>query len=105
MNPHARIAIVGLAFGFAAMPAAPAKAQDALGRGDVLDANLNRLTGTRNAVAATVTDLVPHGGLVTVRAGWLSAEVTPAAVSDLSLAPGERVHFVVKAAEVAIYRR
>jgi molybdate transport system ATP-binding protein len=59
----------------------------------------------RNAVAATVTELVPHGGLVTVRAGWLAAEVTPAAVSDLSLAPGERVHFVVKAAEVSIYPR
>jgi molybdate transport system ATP-binding protein len=59
----------------------------------------------RNAVAATVTDLVPHGGLVTVRAGWLAAEVTPAAVSDLSLAPGQRVHFVVKAAEVSIYPR
>lgn len=57
----------------------------------------------RNAVPVTVTDLEPHGDQIRVRAGDLSADVTPAASADLSLAPGARVYFVVKAAAVSIY--
>lgn len=57
----------------------------------------------RNAFPLTVTDLEPHGDQIRVRAGELSADVTPAASADLGLAPGMRVYFVVKAAAVSIY--
>ncbi len=58
----------------------------------------------RNVLAVRVSDLHPSGDRVRVRAGDLSAEVTPAAVADLGLAPGSPVHFVVKATEVQVYR-
>ena len=57
----------------------------------------------RNSFRVTVTDLEPHGDQLRVRAGELSADVTPAAAADLGLAPGQDVFFVVKAAAVAIY--
>ncbi|MET1020877.1 MAG: ABC transporter ATP-binding protein [Arthrobacter sp.] len=57
----------------------------------------------RNSFRVTVTDLEPHGDQVRVRAGDLSADVTPAASADLGLAPGLAVYFVVKAAAVSIY--
>ena len=58
----------------------------------------------RNVLAATVGDLHPSGDRVRIRAGDLSADVTPAAVADLGLAPGAAVHLVVKATEVQVYR-
>ena len=57
----------------------------------------------RNSFRVTVTDLEQHGDQIRVRAGELSADVTPAASADLGLAPGQDVFFVVKAAAVAIY--
>jgi molybdate transport system ATP-binding protein len=57
----------------------------------------------RNYFEVTITDLEPHGDLIRVRAGSLAADITPAASADLGLAPGLPVHFVVKAAAVAIY--
>jgi len=54
MQMRTPIALLGLALGLALTAAAPAMAQDALGRGNVLDANLNRLTGTRNASTARI---------------------------------------------------
>jgi len=57
----------------------------------------------RNSFPVTVTDLEPHGDQIRVRAGELSADVTPAASADLGLAPGVGVYFVVKAAAVSIY--
>ena len=57
----------------------------------------------RNSFRVTVTDLEPHGDQIRVRAGELSADVTPAASADLGLAPGVAVYFVVKAAAVSIY--
>lgn len=60
----------------------------------------------RNSMAVTVTDLEPHGDQIRVRAGAsgeLAADITPAAVADLGLAPGMRVYFVTKAAAVAVY--
>ena len=57
----------------------------------------------RNALDVTITDLEPHSGHIRVRAGELSADVTPRAVADLDLAPGARVTFVVKATEIAVY--
>lgn len=57
----------------------------------------------RNSYQVTITDLEPHGDQVRVRAGELSADVTPAASADLGLEPGLAVYFVVKAAAVAIY--
>lgn len=58
----------------------------------------------RNSVPVTVTSLEPHGELIRVRGNGLSADVTPTSVAELDLAPGTRVVFVVKAAEVDIYR-
>jgi molybdate transport system ATP-binding protein len=57
----------------------------------------------RNSFPVTITDLEPHGDQVRIRAGELSADVTPAASADLGLAPGLGVYFVVKAAAVSIY--
>jgi molybdate transport system ATP-binding protein len=57
----------------------------------------------RNSFRVTVTDLEPHGDQIRIRAGELSADVTPAASADLGLVPGLVVHFVVKAAAVSIY--
>jgi molybdate transport system ATP-binding protein len=58
----------------------------------------------RNALAAVVTELEPYGDRVRVRAGDLSADVTPQAVAELDLAPGAEVTFSVKANEVSVYR-
>jgi molybdate transport system ATP-binding protein len=57
----------------------------------------------RNSFAVTITDLEPHGDQIRVRAGGLAADITPAASADLGLVPGMTVHFVVKAASVAVY--
>ncbi len=57
----------------------------------------------RNRFPVLVDHLDPRGHLVRVRAGDLSADVTPAAVADLDLEPGSRVTMVVKATEVATY--
>lgn len=57
----------------------------------------------RNSFRVTITDLEPHGDQIRVRAGELSADVTPAASADLGLVPGMGVYFVVKAAAVSIY--
>lgn len=57
----------------------------------------------RNCFAVTVTELEPHGDHIRVRAGRLSADISPAAMAELGLVPGSAVFFVVKAAEVAIY--
>ena len=55
------------------------------------------------AVRATVTDLAPHGHQVRVHTAYLSADITPAALAELALAPGDEVVLTVKASEVAIY--
>jgi molybdate transport system ATP-binding protein len=57
----------------------------------------------RNVIAATVAELEPRGDQIRVRTGQLSADVTPAAVAHLGLAPGQQVFLGVKASEVAIY--
>ena len=63
-----------------------------------------RTTGSpRNSWPVTVTTLEPHGDLVRVRAGDLSADITPQAVADLALAPGDSVWLTVKATEVDLY--
>jgi molybdate transport system ATP-binding protein len=61
----------------------------------------------RNVFPATVTALEPRGDVVRVRAtaevAALTADLTPAAVADLALIPGDRVFLAVKAAEVAVH--
>jgi molybdate transport system ATP-binding protein len=57
----------------------------------------------RNVVHATVTELEPHGHQVRVHTAYLSADITPAALADLDLAPGSEVVLTVKASEVAVY--
>ncbi len=57
----------------------------------------------RNVVATVVSELEPVGEQLRVRTEFLSADVTPAAVAELRLAPGTEVVLVVKASEVAIY--
>lgn len=57
----------------------------------------------RNAFAVAVDAIEPQRHLVRIRGGGLSADITPAAVAELRLATGDRVHFAVKAAEVRLY--
>jgi molybdate transport system ATP-binding protein len=57
----------------------------------------------RSSLAVTVTAIEPEGDRIRVRAGELSADVTPGAAADLDLVPGSKVAFSVKATEVAIY--
>jgi molybdate transport system ATP-binding protein len=57
----------------------------------------------RTVIRTRVTDLVPHGQQVRVDTPELSADVTPAALADLGLAPGDDVVLTVKASEVAVY--
>lgn len=57
----------------------------------------------RNVFTGTVTALEPQAHLIRVRIDQLSADITPASVAELSLAPGVVVHCAVKAAEVSIY--
>ncbi|MFD4294347.1 sulfate/molybdate ABC transporter ATP-binding protein [Rhodococcus sp. NPDC058532] len=63
----------------------------------------------RNVFAVTIAELDVHGSTVRVRAAdhpdgsiGLAADVTPAAVADLDLAPGRAVWFAVKAQEVSL---
>jgi molybdate transport system ATP-binding protein len=76
--------------------------------------HLDRVHGSpRNVFAAEVAALEPHGDLIRLRADavpggppWvcgLAADLTPAAVAELELGPGSRVHLAVKATEVALY--
>ena len=57
----------------------------------------------RNAIAGVVTEVEPHGHQVRVRTEHLAADITPAALAELQLAPGSPVVFSVKASEVAVY--
>jgi molybdate transport system ATP-binding protein len=64
----------------------------------------------RNSVELTVAELDAHGSAVLVRgseqpdgAPGLAAEITVDAAAELRLTPGDRVWFVVKALEVALY--
>jgi molybdate transport system ATP-binding protein len=64
----------------------------------------------RNHLPATITELEPRGELIRVHAiesaggsTGLLADITAAAAADLDLAPGKRVHYAVKATEVAVY--
>jgi molybdate transport system ATP-binding protein len=57
----------------------------------------------RNSFHVGITELEPHGDQIRVHAGGLSADITPAASTDLGLAPGMTVYFVIKAAAIAIY--
>ncbi|GAB7005177.1 ATP-binding cassette domain-containing protein [Nocardioides sp. AN3] len=61
----------------------------------------------RNALPAVVTEVEPLGDRFRVRAlagaTPLQAEVTAGAVVDLSLAPGDPVHLIVKATEVSVH--
>lgn len=75
----------------------------------------------RNVFVVEVTSVEPHGPLVRVWGGVvgarpgadgrhddaprLAADLTPRAVAELRVAPGERVWFVVKAAEVRVHAR
>ncbi|MGA9746942.1 MAG: ATP-binding cassette domain-containing protein [Nocardioides sp.] len=57
----------------------------------------------RNALAVRITDLEPRGDLIRVHGHDLMADVTPHAVAELDLAPGDQVMFVVKATDVSVY--
>jgi molybdate transport system ATP-binding protein len=57
----------------------------------------------RNVIRGTVIDLEPHGHQVRVHTAYLSADITPAALAELHLAPGTEVVFTIKASEVAVY--
>ncbi|MGI8522511.1 MAG: sulfate/molybdate ABC transporter ATP-binding protein [Nocardioides sp.] len=57
----------------------------------------------KNSFRVRIDDLQPLGDLIRVRAGELSADITPQSVTGLDLAPGHEVIFSVKAAEVSVY--
>ena len=57
----------------------------------------------RNSLRVTITSLEPYGDRIRVRAGELSADITPRAATDLDLTPGVEVTFTVKATEVMVY--
>ncbi|MQA24076.1 MAG: ATP-binding cassette domain-containing protein [Micromonosporaceae bacterium] len=60
----------------------------------------------RNVWAGAVTSVEPHAGSVRVGVAGpaaLTAEVSPAAVAELRLGPGEVVYVAVKAAEIDVY--
>lgn len=57
----------------------------------------------RNVWPATVTSVEPQGRRALVRTDVVTADVTVEAVADLDLAPGRRVHLVVKASEVQVH--
>jgi molybdate transport system ATP-binding protein len=59
----------------------------------------------RTTLPVTVTAVEPSGDRLRVRADGLQAEITPTAAAELDLLPGDRVHFAVKATEVAVYAR
>ena len=59
-------------------------------------ASVNRLRGE-------VLDVEPRGDLVRVRSRQLSADLAPALVADLDLAPGAAVWFAFDEADVSIY--
>lgn len=66
----------------------------------------------RNHIHVTIAEIEPRGSIVRVRAvenadgtAGLFADVTAQSVADLDLVPGQRVHFAVKATEVAIHSR
>ena len=52
----------------------------------------------------TVQRMEPLGPLVRIRGDAIAADVTPAAVAELGLQPGQQVYASVKAAAVALYR-
>ncbi|MGV9663149.1 sulfate/molybdate ABC transporter ATP-binding protein [Nocardia niigatensis] len=64
----------------------------------------------RNVFRVRVSELEDRGGIVRVRAvdgpgaaAGLAADLTPAAVAQLGVAPGIEVYFAVKATEVEVY--
>ncbi len=59
----------------------------------------------RTTLPVTVTAVEPSGDRLRVRADGLQADITPTAAAELDLLPGDRVHFAVKATEVAVYAR
>jgi molybdate transport system ATP-binding protein len=56
-----------------------------------------------NRLRGEVLDLEPRGDLVRVRSRQLSADLAPALVADLDLAPGASVWFAFDDADVSIY--
>ncbi len=75
--------------------------------------HLTSPTGSpRNHLAVTIAEIEPRGAIVRIRAAenadgsaGLFADLTAESVADLDLVPGQRVHFAVKATEVAIHPR
>ncbi|RIJ76941.1 ABC transporter ATP-binding protein [Nakamurella silvestris] len=65
----------------------------------------------RNHFPVVISELEPRGEIVRVRSqddrsggtGGLVADITAASAADLELVPGKRVHFAVKATEVAVH--
>nr|WP_281182107.1 TOBE domain-containing protein [Aldersonia kunmingensis] len=64
----------------------------------------------RNVMAVTIASIDVHGHTVRVTGAenpdgstGLAADITPAALADLDLVPGQRAYFVVKAQEVRLH--
>lgn len=61
----------------------------------------------RNTLPGVVETIEPRGSVVRINTGVggqrLAADITPAAVAELDLVPGSRVHLVAKATQVVLY--
>lgn len=89
----------------------PGEAAVAMFKPNAVAVHLNPPTGSpRNQLEVTITALEPLGEQIRVRttdnpdrSAGPFADITAAAAAELNLAPGNRVHFAVKAGETAIY--
>ncbi len=57
----------------------------------------------RNVFTATIRELRPLGHLIRVHTREVDADLTPAAIAELRVHPGDEVHLAIKAAEVRLY--
>lgn len=92
-----------------AEPGKPAVAVFAPSAVSVYPAEGDHAGSPRNTATVVVAGLEPHGAAIRLRTsgqGWaagLSADLTPAAVADLRLEPGDMVRLSIKATTVTIH--
>lgn len=83
---------------------APGDAAVALFRPNAVSVFTSRPAGSmRTVLPVPVESVEPVGDRVRLRAGGMSADITPAAAAELGLLPGATVFFGIKATEVAVH--
>lgn len=104
-NGRAVVRADGIAVAGEATAAVPVGADAvALFRPNTVSVFTERPSGSlRTLLSLTVESIDPYGDRVRLRAGGLSADITPAAAAELALDVGATVHLGVKATEVAVH--